>query len=234
MPQSQWRNAETPIHELETLTERKTMITTSLIQKSQTVLSVAFILATAGAFGISAQTTTENSSTSNSATATSTTKPKAIELKTPGVSASVDTASKSVPSASAKTTTSPETPVPQTVDQDKWQFQVTPYFWLASAHGTLGLVNRTATVDESFGDIFDTLNFFIMGTFEARKGKFISLTDLEYISISDEKATPGPFFSTVDAGFKTFIFDTEVGYRLLENSAKGASLDVLGGAQSGV
>ena len=68
----------------------------------------------------------------------------------------------SVPSASAKTTTSPETPVSQAVDHDKWQFQVTPYFWLASAHGTLGLVNRTATVDESFGDVFDTLNFFIM------------------------------------------------------------------------
>ena len=54
---------------------------------------------------------------------------------------------------------------------------------------------------------------------------------MEYISISDEKATPGPFFSTVDAGFKTFIFDPEVGYRLVENSAKGASLDVLGGAR---
>jgi hypothetical protein len=70
-----------------------------------------------------------------------------------------------------------------------------------------------------------------MGTFEARKGKFISLTDLEYVSVSDEKATPGPLFSTVDAGFKVFIFDQEVGYRVLENSEKGASLDVVGGAR---
>jgi hypothetical protein len=69
-----------------------------------------------------------------------------------------------------------------------------------------------------------------MGTFEARKGKFISLTDLEYVSVSDDKATPGPFFSTVDAGFKTFIFDQELGYRVLDNS-KGATLDVLGGAR---
>jgi hypothetical protein len=32
------------------------------------------------------------------------------------------------------------------------------------------------------------------------------------VSVSDGKATPGPLFSTVDAGFKIFIFDQEVGY----------------------
>jgi hypothetical protein len=120
---------------------------------------------------------------------------------------------------------------PQTSPSDKWQFQFSPYFWLAGLHGTGGVGNRTTQVDESFRDVFDALNFAFMGMFEARKGKFISLTDLEYVSVSDEKATPGPLFSTVDAGFKTFIFDQEVGYRLLENPEKGASLDVLGGAR---
>jgi hypothetical protein len=120
---------------------------------------------------------------------------------------------------------------PQTSSSDEWQFQFSPYFWLAGLHGTGGVGNRTTQVDESFRDVFDALNFAFMGTFEARKGKFISLTDLEYVSVSDEKATPGPLFSTVDAGFKTFIFDQEVGYRLLENPEKGASLDVVGGAR---
>jgi len=120
---------------------------------------------------------------------------------------------------------------PQTSSSDEWQFQFSPYFWLAGLHGTGGVGNRTTQVDESFRDVFDALNFAFMGMFEARKGKFISLTDLEYVSVSDEKATPGPLFSTVDAGFKTFIFDQEVGYRLLENPEKGASLDVLGGAR---
>jgi hypothetical protein len=128
------------------------------------------------------------------------------------------------------TTASSESPVPQAVDPDKWQFQFSPYFWLAGLHGTGGVGNRTTQVDESFSDVFDALNFAFMGTFEARKGKFISLTDIEYVSVSDEKATPGPFFSTVDAGFKTFIFDQEVGYRFLDNS-EGATLDVLGGAR---
>jgi opacity protein-like surface antigen len=120
---------------------------------------------------------------------------------------------------------------PQTTSSDEWQFQLSPYFWLASLHGTGGVGNRTAELDVSFGDVFDALNFAFMGTFEARKGRFISLTDLEYVSVSDEKATPGPLFSTVDAGFKIFIFDQEVGYRLLEDPEKGASLDVLGGAR---
>ena len=191
----------------------------SLNSKPWTAFSITLILA--GAISVTAQTQTENSSTST-ATASSTITPTAREDKT------VDTVRASVP---AVPTTSPETPVPQTVDPDEWQFQFSPYFWLAGLHGTGGVGNRTTQVDESFRDVFDALNFAIMGTFEARKGKFISLTDLEYVSVSDEKATPGPLFSTVDAGFKTFIFDQEFGYRLLENSEKGASLDVLGGAR---
>lgn len=118
---------------------------------------------------------------------------------------------------------------PQSASPEKWQFQFSPYFWLASLHGTGGVGNRTTQVDESFGDIFHSLKFALMGVVEARKGKFVSLTDIEYVSIRDDKATPGPFFSNVDAGFKTFIFDQEVGYRLYDDPAKGASVDVLGG-----
>lgn len=131
---------------------------------------------------------------------------------------------------SAKSTTSPTTPLPQNADDDGWHFQATPYFWLAGLHGIGGVGNRTAGVEMSFGDVFGALNFAAMGTFEARKRKFVSLTDLEYVSVSDDRATPGPFFSSVDAGFKTFIFDQEVGYRVYENG-NGASIDVLGGAR---
>lgn len=201
----------------------------SFIPRLRIALSFALVLVSVGAISLNAQTRAENSSTNTAATTASTNTPKAIDSKKSEVTANVDTARASVPTATR--TTSPETAVPQTVDQGKWQFQFSPYFWLAGLHGTGGVGNRTTTVDESFRDVFDALNFAFMGTFEARKGKFISLTDLEYVSVSDEKATPGPLFSTVDAGFKTFIFDQEVGYRLLENPEKGASLDVLGGAR---
>ena len=203
----------------------------SFIPKLGTVVSVALVLASIGAISLNAQTPVENSSTITAATTASTDAPKAIDSKKSDVTANADTTRVTVSTATVTTTTPTETPVPQTVDPDKWQFQVSPYFWLASLHGTGGVGNRTAAVDESFGDIFDALNFALMGTFEARRGRFVSLTDLEYVSVSDEKATPGPLFSTVDAGFKTFIFDQEVGYRLYDDPAKGASLDVLGGAR---
>jgi len=68
-----------------------------------------------------------------------------------------------------------------------------------------------------------------MGVIEARKGKFVVLTDVEYITLSDDKATPGPLFSSVNAKFKMFIFDPEVGYRVFDNPNKGSFVDVLGG-----
>ena len=186
--------------------------------KLQTLLTLVFII-TSGVISVTAQTpAADNSSTKPPPDAST---KNAVEVA-------------GTPTKNAKPIglSEMETPrSPQAVDADDWQFQVTPYFWLAGLHGTGGTSARTADVDLSFGDVFDALNFFFMTTFEARKGKFISLTDVEYVSVSDDRATPGPLFSTVDAGFKTFIFDQEVGYRLLENSEKGASLDVLGGAR---
>ena len=231
----------------------------SLTPKSQAALSVVFILAMAGSLSITAQTPNENTSTSTDISVPSTIKPKNLGYKLPWdrsvenptrdkssrdksseVSSDPDN-SNSAPvmnlaagtSSTAKATTSWKTAprAPQAGDSDSWQFQFSPYFWLAGLHGTGGVGNRTVNVEESFSDVFHVLNFAFMATFEARKDKFISLTDIEYVSISDEKATPGPLFSTVDAGFKTFIFDQEVGYRLYHNTDNGASVDVLGGVR---
>lgn len=132
------------------------------------------------------------------------------------------------PSASWKSVVTAQ---PQAVGDDGWQFQVTPYFWLAGLHGTGGIGNRTAQVDASFGDVFDSLKFALMGVFEARKGKFVLVTDMEYISVENDRATPGPLFSDVTAKFKVFIFNPEVGYRFYENPDKAAFVDVLGGVR---
>jgi hypothetical protein len=140
-------------------------------------------------------------------------------------------ASASTRTVTIKAATSPTTVPrsPQSGASDEWQFQLTPYFWLAGLHGNADIGNRGVAVEESFSNIFHALNFAFMGVFEARKGKLVSLTDLEYVDVSDDKATPGPLFSNVNAKFKVFIFDPEVGYRFYDDPAKGASLDVLGG-----
>ena len=231
----------------------------SLITRLQTALGVVFMLTTAGAIGVMAQTpaavdssmtaTTPAAPTRAATTAAPTGQAPTAELAEPSAASAEKVVPEktatvgrivpfenpfkefaATPIAKPATFTGTEAPrSPQAVDADKWQFQISPYFWLASLHGTGGVGNRFVQVDESFGDIWHSLDFALMGVFEARKGKFILLVDTEYVAISDDRATPGPFFSDVNAKFKTFIFDPEVGYRLYDDPDKGASVDVLGG-----
>ena len=117
---------------------------------------------------------------------------------------------------------------PQTTPTDSWQFQLTPYLWIPTISGRAGIGNLITDTSTSVSDSGVELNFGFMGTFEARKNKFIILTDLQYSDLATEKGNPGPLFSSTRASFKTFVLDPEIGYRLLDNG-KGATLDVLGG-----
>ena len=121
------------------------------------------------------------------------------------------------------------TPGPQVPPADKWQFQFTPYLWIAGLSGRAGIGTLTTDVDAGITDTSVHLNFGFMGTFEARKNRLVILTDLQYSDLSTEHTTPGPLFSGARASFKTFVLDPEVGYRVIDNQEKGASLDVLGG-----
>lgn len=114
-------------------------------------------------------------------------------------------------------------------DPDKWQFQFTPYLWIAGINGKAGIGPLTADVDAALTDDNVDLNFGLMGTFEARKKRFVVLTDLQYSNLGADRATPGPLFSSAEADFKTFALDSEAGYRIVDNKEKGAFVDVLGG-----
>ena len=120
-------------------------------------------------------------------------------------------------------------PKPQAVDADKWQFQFSPYIWIAGVKGRAGLGNLVVDVDAGITDENVDLNFGLMGTFEARKNRFVILTDLQYSNLGSDRATPGPLFSSAEADFKTFVLDPKVGYRIIDNPEKGAFVDVLGG-----
>jgi hypothetical protein len=108
-----------------------------------------------------------------------------------------------------------------------WRFQAIPYFWGSDFKGRVGIGDRSADVDASFSDIFEELNFAVMGTFQAKRDRFVTLADVMYLNLSDEKATPGPLFSSVDAIQRTFIFGPQAGYRLV--GSESAFMDVLGG-----
>jgi hypothetical protein len=115
----------------------------------------------------------------------------------------------------------------QAASSDKWQFMVAPYLWLAGLSGTVGVGDLTTDIDPSASDLLNALNFGFMGIFEARKNRFMLVTDLMYISLEETKDTSGPLFSALKAEVKTFMLSPVVGYRLVDK--EGGSVDALVG-----
>lgn len=215
----------------------------SLSEKQRTVLGLAFILATAGAIGVNAQTpaVAESSPATVAANASTPTDPEKTDVAKPTLATSEKRGSDQTSEihsdnsttdalGTTRTTGTTRTNSPSAAD-DKWQFVFSPYFWMAGLHGTTGGPNRTVQVDESFADIFGSLKFAFMGVFEAHKNKWAIQTDVEFVSLEDDKATPGPLFSSANAKIKTFVFTPEVGYRIYDDPDKGSFVQVLGGTR---
>lgn len=116
-----------------------------------------------------------------------------------------------------------------------WQFELTPYLWGAAMKGDVQTANLPRTsVDESFSDILDVLDFGLMAAFEARKGRWGLLTDLIYLKISEDGSAtgtgPGPLGATITASaeleMKQTVLSAAVAYRAVDASTP---VDVLGG-----
>ena len=136
------------------------------------------------------------------------------------------------PSDDMKTKTSAKSDaVPPPASADQWHFQFTPYLWIAGVSGRGGIGTLSVNIDSGLGDDNVHLNFGFMGTFEARRNKLSVMTDLQYSNLGTERPTPGPLFSNASADFKTFILDSEVGYRIVADLEKGRFVDVLGGVR---
>ena len=118
---------------------------------------------------------------------------------------------------------------PQQSQSGGWSFAFSPYIFLSSFRGTVGARGRTVEIDSSSGDVTDNLDFGLMGTFEARKNKFIILADFMWIRLSAERNTRGGVFGNAKVGANMAIIDPEAGYRLAES--KTGSLDILGGVR---
>jgi hypothetical protein len=110
-----------------------------------------------------------------------------------------------------------------------WHFGLAPYLFATGISGTVGARGRTLEVDANFGSVWKNLDIGLMGAFEARKGRFVILNDLVWAKLSSERDTPGPFYSTAKLGINLFIFDPELGYRVVDS--KKGSLDILGGVR---
>ena len=107
-----------------------------------------------------------------------------------------------------------------------WEFQATGYGWATALNGRVGVRNLPPVkVGMSFGDVLSDLNGALMGSFRAKKGDWLILTDLVWAALSDDANVrpPGTRHPTlaaiapgtkVDFKMRQLIASAIVGYRL--------------------
>lgn len=113
---------------------------------------------------------------------------------------------------------------------DKWQFHIAPYAWLAGQKGDIATQPGwpASEVDVDFyDDILGNINGSLSLIGEARKGRYGVVADIDYSDIEDEDATPGPFFSSLNVRTKTWIVSAGGLYRLIQQDR--AFLDAMAG-----
>ncbi len=118
---------------------------------------------------------------------------------------------------------------------DKWNIELTPYFWAAELKGDATLRGRTGPVDVGFSDLLDNLDIAFMGRAEAWKGKWGLFLDTLYMDLGAEFSTPQGAISA-DIDVKMTMLEFGLGYRLLEttvgqNNDQKLSFDLLGGGR---
>ena len=67
-------------------------------------------------------------------------------------------------------------------------FSISPYFWLASLNGSVGVGRIATDVDLSFSDIIDHFNFGAMLTAAYRRDHWVGYVDGMYLAVGDAKA----------------------------------------------
>lgn len=117
----------------------------------------------------------------------------------------------------------------QTHAADSWSFTATPYFWATGVEGDIGVRDLPdVRVDADFSDVWDVLDFSLMGMFEARKDRFGLLFDSVYAKLSDDADTPGPVFGDAEVEFTHQTYSLAAAYRV---SNRPTPLDLLAGVR---
>ena len=120
--------------------------------------------------------------------------------------------------------------VPKT-DPDGWKFGGSAYLWAAGVKGTDSAGDK---IDVSFSDILKDLDGGIMGGIAARKGKWMFLADILYLSIHQKTSSTAKIIGLpgkidLDVKLKGYITTFGVAYRVIENDA--VTLDMLVGGR---
>jgi len=120
---------------------------------------------------------------------------------------------------------------PVHVNSDDWTFSFSPYFWAAGLNGKSQVFGLpTVAVSQDFGDILSDLDFAFMAAGDARYGRFSVFTDMNYVRISTDAATPRGILAD-NLSLKSVTFTTMLGAAYTVYEDQQARFDVLAGAR---
>jgi hypothetical protein len=122
-------------------------------------------------------------------------------------------------------------PQPGPVIEDRWSFSISPYFWVAGLDGDSGVFGLgTVHVSQDFSDILPDLDFGMSAAAEARYGRFSIFSDMSYVKVTTESATPrGIIADDITVRSITFTALLAGAYTIYEDPK--AHLDILAGAR---
>jgi hypothetical protein len=118
----------------------------------------------------------------------------------------------------------------QDASAPQWQFNLTPYLWIAGVSGTVKTPNPnlpSQTVEAGFGDVLSHLDAVpIMGAAELRYGRFGLLTDIIAISVKSDVQTNGILFTSGSVKLTQVIGTALAAYRVLEDDRQSVDLGI--------
>lgn len=133
-------------------------------------------------------------------------------------------------------------PAQAQIPEDKWTFQAIVYGYFPDLGGTTNFPDRTGagSINVGIDQILSNLNFTIMGTLEARKGRWGLYTDLIYLDVSGDKSNtrnftvggrdiPSSLSANLDLGIKGTLWTLAGEYAVISDAS--TLMYVLGGAR---
>ena len=103
---------------------------------------------------------------------------------------------------------------------DSWHADLIAYLWLAGAHGTIGIASHDVDFRASPTDLLSHFRFGLMGTVQARRGRYVFINDLMWVRLATTNTTtlpiPGQPSLSAEAKAWQFILTPAFGYRFLD------------------
>lgn len=131
-----------------------------------------------------------------------------------------------VPLQAAKDATAGNDLIDVPEEMSAWEIRMALYGWGTALNGDVVLRGNEATVDAGFDDVWENLDYAVMGAVELSNGKWSILADLFYAELSASNTRNSLHF---DAGLDQFIGNFLVAYNLIDEPE--TRFDIYAGAR---